>query len=918
MPRTMQPSFAGGEVGPDVYARVDLAKYSVSARKLLNYFVHPHGGASNRAGLEFCVETKHHAKRSRVIDFEAETRDTYTLEFGDRYMRVLRNGARVLFPEDFEEGAAAADTTADLSAGSGFTIFDLSFRVRNDVPVSSFLIYSESAQTFKVKVAARLAAGEFTVMDEFSLTHTGTGWEAVAVTYTPPEYGELYLGAWVDNAAVDVFASAGRASKAGDISPGVPTSSVTEDNGPVIPLRVMYDAAGTIYQIPTPWLEEDLRLLKYEQSNDVLTVTHASYPIYELSRYDHHDWRLTTIDFQPRTPTPTGLFVSATIASTTGWTPTSHQYKVTAVDEDTGEESLPTAASGAVTNDVAINRGNFNILSWSAVAGASEYNVYKGRNGIYGFVGRTVDTVFKEDNIAPDFTNTPPKGENPFNGENKYPRTVSFHQQRRVFGGSNTRPQNVWLTRTGNFKNMGVSSPAKDDDAITFGIAARSKQIINHIVALEDMLVFTPSTEWKVTGPDGGAITPTSIALKPQSYYGSNDVRPIVSGDQVLFVQTEGSIVRDISFVFERNKYVSNDLTILSPHLFRSKQVVDWSYAQVPSSQIHALQDDGSWLAMTYMREHEVWAWSPQATRGYVESTCAVAEGGENVAYFVVRRYINGEWKRFIERLHTRQFLNVKDGFFVDSGLSLDTGFVCESMTQAEEAVFTYTAHGINDGDTVEVETNTGPNGERIEGRAVVNVLSADTFTLTMEGEDDPIDTSEWSIFDLVCTVRILVDQIAGLDHLEGERVVGLADGNVIGIEEELIVTDGEITLPNAAGRVHLGLQYIADFESLDLSTGQDVVQGVIKSVGPVQVHVMNTRGIQIGSKFGDAMYEPKYYDEEGVEIDVYSSPTAMVTGILETSVEPEWNEGGRLCVRQSYPLPVTLLATIPNVEIGG
>ena len=52
----IQPSFAAGELSPFLHGRVDLAKFHVGARTLQNFFVHPHGGASNRPGTRFIGE----------------------------------------------------------------------------------------------------------------------------------------------------------------------------------------------------------------------------------------------------------------------------------------------------------------------------------------------------------------------------------------------------------------------------------------------------------------------------------------------------------------------------------------------------------------------------------------------------------------------------------------------------------------------------------------------------------------------------------------------------------------------------------------------------------------------------------------------------------------------------------------------
>src|SRR5215217_5749516 len=91
-----QRSFSGGELAPSLHARSDLAKYQSGAKTLRNFFVHAHGGASNRSGTKFVAEVKDSTERVRLIPFQFSVSQTYVLEFGDLYMRVYTGGAQVL------------------------------------------------------------------------------------------------------------------------------------------------------------------------------------------------------------------------------------------------------------------------------------------------------------------------------------------------------------------------------------------------------------------------------------------------------------------------------------------------------------------------------------------------------------------------------------------------------------------------------------------------------------------------------------------------------------------------------------------------------------------------------------------------------------------------------------------------------
>lgn len=94
--RITQNSFTGGELSPSLHSRVDLQKYDFGVKKMLNFFSETHGGCSNRTGTEFITPVKDDTQIQRLFDFKFSVEQTYSLEFGDQYMRVIRDGAPVL------------------------------------------------------------------------------------------------------------------------------------------------------------------------------------------------------------------------------------------------------------------------------------------------------------------------------------------------------------------------------------------------------------------------------------------------------------------------------------------------------------------------------------------------------------------------------------------------------------------------------------------------------------------------------------------------------------------------------------------------------------------------------------------------------------------------------------------------------
>ena len=680
--RTLSRSFAGGEVTPEFFGRIDDVKYQTGLAKCLNFIPLPHGPVANRPGFAFVREVKTSAKRTRLIPFSFSTTQTMVLEFGENYIRFHTDGGTVL-------------------------------------------------------------------------------------------------------------------------SGGVP------------------------YEVATPYPEADLFDIHYVQSADVLTLVHPNHAPRELRRLGATNWTLTTISFVPQIAAPTGISVIATRASS----PNNLQdyfYKVTAVGEDGIEESFASAAGQTnITNNL-LQTGAFNTVNWSAVTGAIRYNVYKQENGLYGYVGQTDGLTFKDDNITADLSQTPQQVNDPFTGAGNYPSAVSYYEQRRAFAGTTNKPQNLWLTRSGTESNLAYSLPTRDDDAISFRVAAREANSIRHIVPLQDLILLTSSAEWRVQSSGGDAITPTSVSVSPQSYIGANNVQPVIINNTMLYCAARGGHVREMGYNWQAGGFLTGDMSLRAPHLFDSFSLVDMAYAKAPQPVCWFVSNNGKLLGLTYVPEQQIGAWHQHDTDGTFESITVVAEGDEDVLYAVVRRTINGTAKRYVERMRSRQFVDPADAFFVDAG-----------------------------------STYSGAPA----------------------------------------------DEISGLGHLEGKTVNILADGAV---HPQRVVTGGQVTLDVEASKVQIGLPITADLQTLPLAfETQAMGQGRVKNVNKVWLRVYRSSGIFVGPNANE-LVEAKQRTTEP-----YGSPPSLKSEEISVVLTPTWADNGQIYVRQSDPLPLTIVSMTLEVAIG-
>lgn len=425
-------------------------------------------------------------------------------------------------------------------------------------------------------------------------------------------------------------------------------------------------SAGVPYEVTNSYAEADLFQIKYVQSADVLTFTHPNYQPMELRRLGATNWTFTPISFVSPLAAPTGV----TATATTGTGTTSYQYVVTAVGSgDTRTQESAISASASCTNNL-LTTGNINTITWSAVTGAASYVVYKFANGLYGYIGRASGTSFIDNNINPDLTKTAPIVNNPFPGASDYPGAVSYFEQRRCFAGTINKPQNFWMTRSGTESDMSYSLPVRDDDSISFRVAAREANTIRHILPLTNLLLLTSSAEWRITSINTDAITPSSVSVKPQSFVGANQTQPVIINNNALFVAARGGHMREMAYSWQANGYLTGDLSLRAPHLFDGYDIVDLCYSKAPYPIAWAVSTSGKLLGLTYVPEQQIGAWSQHDTDGTFESCCTVAEGSEDVLYVIVRRTVNGSSVRYVERMATRLFSTQASAFFVDAGLT--------------------------------------------------------------------------------------------------------------------------------------------------------------------------------------------------------------------------------------------------------
>jgi len=184
---------------------------------------------------------------------------------------------------------------------------------------------------------------------------------------------------------------------------------------------------------------------------------------------------------------------------------------------------------------------------------------------------------------------------------------------------------------------------------------------------------------------------------------------------------------------------------------------------------------------------------------------------------------------------------------------------------------------------------------ERLANRQITNVADAFFVDAGLSYDDVPADT------------------FSGLDHLENELVAILADGVVVsdGLSTAYRVVGGAVAIPTAASKVHIGLpiQY-GEIEMLNFDVEGVVIRDKKKRVASVGIVIDDSaRTFRAGP---DADHLTTY------TVPTYDPQDSLYHGLVDVNLVSRFDEQARLVIRQTDPLPLTILGLLPRVEMGG
>ncbi len=716
-------------------------------------------------------------------------------------------------------------------------------------------------------------------------------------------------------------------------------------------------SGGSAYEIASPYLTAELFEIKFAQSADVLYICHPNHAVRKLSRTGHTSWTLEELLFtygpflDDNTETTTlsssaisGNSVTITASAITGinnntgfqttdvgrlvsigyglgYAEITARTSTTVVTADILETLAPKVNPSKLSKEISASdttivvdkiddyaatgtiRIDDELITYTGkdAATRSFTGCTRGTSSTTAVTHRTLAFVYSTENIA-----TTKWKLGAFSNFSGHPACVSFFEQRLVFAGTNTEPQTIYFSKSGDYENFATGTLA--DDAMIYTIASNQVNRVRYLKAQRTLIIGTTGGEFTVTA-DGtdAAVTPTNLTIKKQSSFGTADVDALPVGNAVIFLQKAKRKFRELAYNFDSDGYVAPDLTILNDAVTDSG-INEFTYQQEPSSILWAVRDDGILIGLTYQRSENVVAWHKHKLGGsfgtnqfgIVESIASISGTlDEDELWVIVKRTINGSTKRYIECFSDFDFdeTNSTDFKFLDSFLTYSGPSTTLNGTISSSA----TSIVLTDASSFTATGTILIDNERIS----YSGKSTNTLTGCTRG----FNSTAAATHTTGATVKQVVNSFSGLSHLEAQSVGILADGST---HANKTVSSGAITLDRYVNKAAVGLNYSSVLQTMRIEGGAEegTSQGKTKRISKVVLRLFETVGVKVGPDLNNLETIPFRSSSDPMDTPV----STFLAGDKEIEFRDDYNTDGFIFVKQEQALPCSVLAIYPTV----
>ena len=907
---SIQNNFNGGEISSLLYGRPDVDRYKTGLKTCLNFIPLVQGPVERRPGTVFIKEVKTSSVKTRLVRFEFSTTQAYILEFGNLYIRFYKDNGVILSSTSTISGATRADPVVVTDTGHGYVngneIFITAVVGMTELNDKHYLVASKTTNTYELQDVdgSDINSSSFTA---YSSAGTSAQTVQLTTTYTTANLFQLKFAQ-----SADVL-------------------YITHPDYEPRKIGRTSDTAWTITDITFsdgPYLRTNVETTTLALSGTSGSVTVTASATTGINGGD--GFKTTDIGRLIRWQDPATNWTYLTV---TAFTDTTH---VTAAIDG------PNASAGTAT-------ANWRLGAWSDTTGYpaavtfhqnrlcfagprdEPQRVDMSRTGDFeNFAPTEPDATVVDDNavtnnLSADTVNAI--------------RWIADDEKGLLIGtvggewllrpsdtGAVTTPSNVQSKRSSAY-GSGNIQPIRAGRAVLF-VQRALRKLRELAYVFED---------------DGFRAPDLTLVAEHISRTGMIEMAYQAEPQSLLWIPlTDGTL---ICLTYERDQKVVG----WSRHIIGGKSDAGTTQAKVESVAVipntngtadelymivQRYIDGATRRYIEYLKPH----WEEtndqedaffvdsglsldvsltitnitQADPAVVTSSSHGVSDGDDIRISGVSGMTEVNKVTYVAGEVTTNTLELFSNTKVSATIS--------GATRANPVVITAASHGLSNSDQIGIFDVTGMVELNGNGYTVANV-TANTFELSgingtgytayTSGGDirHAISSSAFTAYVSGGVARERATSVSGLDHLEGESVLILAEGATHATKT---VSSGAVTLDRPSSKVHIGLSYTSDFQMLRLDVGaQDgTSQGKF-----VRFHRVIFRFLQmLGGFIGpDTDNLDEIVLREGG--DPMDTPVPLFTGDYEIEWDGAYDGDNHIFYRQTQPLPVTIEAVMPQMH---
>ena len=853
-----------GHIAPIIEGRTDIQVYGYSCRQAENAIPLVYGANKNRGGTLYVASTKDPAQKSTLIPFKVGQNVAYQLEFGDRYIRVLKNHELVFVGNNPYE-IESPYSYEDLYDENG--IFQIDYKQSGDILyLAHDKYYTQKLERF----------GE-------------TDWRIAYVAFSngpwmdrnTDETKRIYSTATTGNVTLNIGAF--NVENPFFESQDLGTSSLYNRyfkfllNNTPYPQDIYYHGTdgSTVAKHIVQALnscQSDLHAqtdygnqLKVTAVNNQNNFSLKNFTIIGYNNNYQELWRsnftFSQYNVSGTTPTFTPDMVNRRIRikSIEAYTPwysgrTDIAVGTICVSDNKYYKALVAGTCGNIKPIHEEGIESDGKISWRYIGDG--YGIVK----ITSYISNTSVTGTVEKELMPSLTNPEQaswRWEMELIGlDGIYPSSVDFFKDRLVLGiNAKTGPQLIF-SKTGDYENFEdmTFNEVLSDNAITLPILNDLNKI-QWLCSLDKLFVGTeggiimvkPMTENDVFGPN-------NITYDEISNIGTCRIKPVRIGDDILYLSRTTKDVYAIAYNLQSDSYEPDEVS-LSAYDLLDNGVTSWTLQYEPNRIVWIVRRDGKLVGFTYNKKQSVRAFHLHSTQGEFESISCIPspDGTQDDVWFITKRILGqGGQSRNIEYMH--------------NGIPLD---IPSEKYEDKHELHDYML------------------------RNCVYLDNAKKYHF-----NTPSNT------------------ITGLSNLEGLEVGVLADGVYVG---KKTVENGQIVINAPATDVVVGLSYTTIVEPMPINVDMPNGSGQARSQRINQVVVRLYRTASFEYSWGKEFHKAPVKDED--TLDLMSGDLLLSWGDSNTELKLNNEDivnstGSRMIFRQSEPLPVYFVSIYPQLEV--